>query len=116
MLKREVGITKLYNLIHASADGGASDPDVALLREIHVELDEAVLDAYGWSDIPLDYGFHTYRQMERWMVGPSAQVEVLDRLLVENHRRAAIEAEQSPPASKGRRGKKAPEGMEELFS
>ena len=40
------------------------------LREIHVELDEAVMDAYGWSDIPLDHGFHTYRQMERWTVSP----------------------------------------------
>ena len=50
------------------------------------------MDAYGWSDIPLDHGFHTYRQMERWTVSPAARVEILDRLLEENHRRAAAEA------------------------
>ena len=33
------------------------------MRVIHVELDQAVMDAYGWSDVPLDHGFHTYRQM-----------------------------------------------------
>jgi hypothetical protein len=59
-----------------------------------VELDEAVMDAYGWSDIPLDHGFHTYRQMERWTVCPAARVEILDRLLEENHRRVDAEAAQ----------------------
>ena len=34
-------------------------------------------------------GFHTYRQMERWTLGPAARVEILDRLLEENHKRAA---------------------------
>ena len=58
-----------------------------------MELDEAVMDAYGWSDVALDYGFHTYRQMERWTVSPAARVEILDRLLEENHRRAAEEAQ-----------------------
>ena len=48
--------------------------------------------AYGWSDVPLDHGFHTYRQMTRWTISPSARVEILDRLLEENHRRAAVEA------------------------
>ena len=65
------------------------------MRAIHVELDEAVMDAYGWSDVPLDHGFHTYRQMERWTVSPAARVEILDRLLEENHRRAAAEAAQA---------------------
>ena len=38
------------------------------MREIHVEVDEATMAAYGWDDVPLDHGFHTYRQMERWTV------------------------------------------------
>ena len=66
------------------------------MREIHVELDEAVMDAYGWSDIPLDHGFHTYRQMRRWTVCPEARVEILDRLLEENHRRAALQGDVVP--------------------
>ena len=92
MLRRDLGLTKLYNLVNDPSIADAADPDVARMREIHVELDEAVMDAYGWSDIPLDHGFHTYRQMERWTVSPAARVEILDRLLEENHRRAAAEA------------------------
>ncbi|MET8208356.1 DNA methyltransferase [Streptomyces sp. NPDC005373] len=88
MLRRNLGLTKLYNLVN---DPATTDPDVARLREIHVELDRAVMAAYGWDDVPLDHGFHTYRQMERWTVNPAARVEILDRLLEENHRRAAAQ-------------------------
>lgn len=106
MLRRQLGLTKLYNLINDPQISGSSDPDIARMRAIHVELDQAVMNAYGWPDIPLDHGFHTYRQMERWTVSPAARVEILDRLLEENHRRAAEEANQTAkPKSKGRRGK-----------
>lgn len=95
MLEQNLGLTKLYNRINDPEIADADDPDVARLREIHVELDEAVMAAYGWDDVPLDHGFHTYRQMMRWTVSPAARVEILDRLLEENHRRAALEAEES---------------------
>jgi hypothetical protein len=49
------------------------------------------MDAYGWSDINLDHGFHQYRQMVRWTVSPPARIEILDRLLLENRRRAMAE-------------------------
>lgn len=117
MVRRNLGLTKLYNLVHDPNVQNEADTDIERLRKIHVELDDAVMGAYGWSGIPLDHGFHTYRQMERWTVSPAARVEILDRLLEENHRRAALEAEQAPPTAKGRKGKKkVPEGMEELFS
>ncbi len=116
MSSRQLGITKLYNLVNDGELTDTADSSAAQLRAIHVELDEAVMSAYGWSDIPLNHGFHAYRHMDRWTVCPAARVEILDRLLAENHRRGAIEAEQSPPAPKGRRAKKALEGMEELFS
>jgi hypothetical protein len=96
MLRRELGLTKLYNLVN-DPDVTNVDRDVARLREIHVELDEAVMAAYGWDDLPLDHGFHTYRQMRRWTVSPTARVEILDRLLEENHRRAATQGEAPPP-------------------
>ncbi|MFC7573134.1 hypothetical protein ACFQX8_12335 [Klenkia terrae] len=67
------------------------DSDVNRIRAIHVELDQAVMAAYGWGDVQLDHGFHTYRQMTRWTVSPAARVEILDRLLEENHLRAAAE-------------------------
>lgn len=89
MLRRGLGLTKLYNLVNDPDVSSAGDADVARLREIHVELDHAVMDAYGWGDVTLDHGFHTYRQMTRWTVSPAARVEILDRLLEENHRRAA---------------------------
>lgn len=115
MLKRELGLTKLYNLVNDPEVTDESDPDVARMREIHVELDHAVMDAYGWADIPLDHGFHTYRQMERWTVSPAARVEILDRLLEENHRRAAAEAASgAPPKGKGRAKKQMP-GSEAMF-
>ena len=86
MLRRDLGLTKLYNLANDPAIQG--DRDVDRLREIHVEVDLATMAAYGWNDVALDHGFHTFRQVQRWTLGPSARVECLDRLLVENHRRA----------------------------
>jgi hypothetical protein len=97
MLRRDLGLTKLYNLVNDPATPDAADKDVARMREIHVELDRAVMAAYGWNDVHLDHGFHTYRQMIRWTVSPAARVEILDRLLEENHRRAAAQGEAPPP-------------------
>ncbi|KNE82412.1 MULTISPECIES: Eco57I restriction-modification methylase domain-containing protein [Streptomyces] len=99
MLRRNLGLTKLYNLVNDPTIADSADPDVARLREIHVELDQAVMAAYGWDDVPLDHGFHTYRQMQRWTVSPAARVEILDRLLEENHRRAASQGVVSPASN-----------------
>ena len=91
MLRRELGLTRLYNRVNDPALADSADPDVARLRVIHRELDEAVMAAYGWDDVPLDHGFHTYRKMTRWTISPAARVEVLDRLLALNHERAAAQ-------------------------
>lgn len=112
MLRRQLGLTDLYNLVNAPRE--ESDADATVLRSIHSQIDEAVIEAYGWTDIPLGHGFYTYRQMERWTVNPAARVEILDRLLEENHRRAKLEAESSP-ARQAKRSKSfeesaAPEG------
>jgi len=98
MLRRGLGLTPLYNRVNSPDI--RDDVDVDLVRAMHVEIDKAVIDAYGWTDIPLDHGFHTYRQAKRWTVSPAARVEILDRLLEENHRRAAIEAQQNPRKAK----------------
>jgi hypothetical protein len=98
MLHRDLGLTKLYNLVNDPDTPDAADKDIARLREVHVELDRAVMAAYGWDSVDLDHGFHTYRQMTRWTVSPAARVEILDRLLKENHRRAAAQGEAPPPA------------------
>jgi hypothetical protein len=95
MLRRELGLTKLYNLVN---DPDYTDDDITRMRDIHVQLDKAVMDAYDWNDVELDHGFHTYRQMRRWTVSPAARVEILDRLLEENLRRAAAQGVAPPPA------------------
>nr|WP_197466791.1 DNA methyltransferase [Tsukamurella pseudospumae] len=83
MLRRDLGLTKLYNLVNNSGIIGAADPDVAHLRDIHVQLDRVVLQAYGYDDIDPGHGFHEFRKVVRWTVSPAARVEILDRLLEE---------------------------------
>ncbi|CAI9402720.1 DNA methyltransferase [Aestuariimicrobium sp. T2.26MG-19.2B] len=87
MLRRDLGLTKLYNLVNSPDVTDKSDPEIAGIRQAHVELDNAVLDAYGWDDLDPQHGFHEYRKTMRWTLSPLARVEVLDRLLEENHRR-----------------------------
>lgn len=108
MLRRDLGLTKLYNLVNDPGLEAGTDPDVDRMRAIHVELDAAVAAAYGWEDLDLTHGFHTYRKMTRWTVPPATRVEILDRLLEENHRRAAAVAAsgRSTGGSRSRRGRK----------
>jgi len=89
MLRRELGLTKLYNRVNDPDVSEVGDPDVARIRALHRELDERVLDAYGWADIAPGHGFYEFRKMLRWTVSPIARAEILGRLLEENHRRAA---------------------------
>ena len=49
MTKRGEGLTKTYNRFHDRHDYA---PDIVQLRELHDLMDAAVLDAYGWDDIP----------------------------------------------------------------
>lgn len=86
MSRRDLGLTKLYNLVNDPSVHDDGDAD--RIREIHADLDERVMESYGWSDLNLGHGFHTYRKMRRWTVSPAARTEILDRLLEENHRRA----------------------------
>ena len=88
MSKRGSGLTAIYSLVNNAA---VDDRDIERLRELHVEIDEAILDAYGWADIAATHDFCTYRQMQRFTLSPVTRVELFDRLLEENHRRAAAE-------------------------
>ena len=114
MLRRDLGLTKLYNLVNDPGLEAGIDPDVDRMRAIHVELDAAVAAAYGWDDLDLTHGFHTYRKMTRWTLSPSTRVEILDRLLEENHRRAADEAA-SLPAKKARGKRRTQPSQEETL-
>lgn len=88
MVRTNLGLTKTYNRVH-NPDEHA--PDVVRLRELHVELDYAVRDAYGWSDLELDHHHWETPQGMRFTVSPEAKDEQLDRLLELNHERYAAE-------------------------
>jgi len=84
MLSRSWGLTTAYNHVHDPAD---RDPEVLSLRELHADIDHAVMGAYGW-DLDLEIGHHPTKIGVRWTVSPRARFELLDLLLEENHRRA----------------------------
>ena len=88
MLERALGLTKVYNQVH---DSGVSDPAIVRIRELHDSIDRAVLAAYGWDDIDPEIGHHRTKIGVRWTVSPRVRFQLLDRLLVENHRRAAAQ-------------------------
>jgi hypothetical protein len=88
MLDRQEGLTKTYNRVH---DPGEHAADIARLRELHVEPDHAVRDAYGWTYLDLGHDFHDTRQGTRYTSEPRTRQEILDRLLELNHTRHADE-------------------------
>lgn len=88
MLSRQEGLTKTYNRFHNRSE---QSPDIAQLRALHVEMDQAVAAAYGWSDLDLGHGFHATKQGERYTISEPARRTVLDRLLALNHQRHAEE-------------------------
>ena len=91
MIGRGMGLTSVYNLVHDPDVHG--DDAIRDLRMLHVRLDVAVRDAYGWSDLELDHGFHPVRgQGVRFTFSPHAAGEVLDRLLALNKQRYEAEA------------------------
>jgi hypothetical protein len=107
MVARNEGMTKTYNRFHDSAEKLG---DIVRLRELHTEMDRAVLRAYAgsasdeadasaWNDLAdraepiflddINEDDHTYQGRLFW---PSAfRDEVLSRLLALNGERAAAE-------------------------
>jgi hypothetical protein len=104
----------------------AARAGIVELRRLHVELDTAVRDAYGWQDLPLEHDFYEVETLPendrvRYTISPAARKELLKRLLAENHRRAAAESTaqaQTPPSAKkpsARGRRKAPPTGPSLF-
>jgi hypothetical protein len=101
MLARQEGLTKTYNRFHSQEE---TNNDISELRRLHLEMDNAVAAAYGWSDLDLGHGFHETAQGVRYTLSEPARREVLARLLKLNHER--WEEEQKAQASKGEGEKK----------
>lgn len=118
MLSMQLGLTKTYNLFHSNAITAQSINDkdkqvaslqkhlektanaislnegiqgILKLRELHVQMDDAVLEAYGWNDIALKHDFYEVDYLPendrvRFTIHPDARKEVLKRLLELNHK------------------------------
>jgi hypothetical protein len=72
MRERGVGFTTTYNRLK---DQSVNDAGVLALRNLHEELDRAVLDAYGWHDVQVPpYCSAAPSEIEAF------EDEVLDRL------------------------------------
>src|SRR5689334_22266063 len=54
MVANHEGLTKTYNRFH---DPDERDAGILKLRELHTAMDQAVLGAYGWGDVPTDCDF-----------------------------------------------------------
>jgi len=139
MLSLWLGLTDIYNLFHArdltpalvskiskkSGDEAVRGYEGLLeLRRLHVELDLAVRDAYGWQNLPLDHAFHEVDTLPeddrvRYTISPEARKGVLRLLLALNHERAAQEAatalEAKRQAKEKATSRKKKEGPQHLF-
>ena len=115
MIKTNKGLTKTYNCFHDPDDKA---PDILELRRLHGEMDRAVLAAYGWEDIPREYGFYLDYEEEgsdddedsgrkkkgkkkpwRYRWPDEIRDLLLARLLELNARQAAAQGETPPPES-----------------
>ncbi|MCP9859456.1 MULTISPECIES: Eco57I restriction-modification methylase domain-containing protein [unclassified Cyanobium] len=54
MVSNNEGLTSTYNRFHDPAETSSG---LLELRRLHVEMDQAILAAYGWSDVLTDCGF-----------------------------------------------------------
>ncbi len=94
MVKNNEGLTKTYNRFH---DPEERSLDVLKLRELHAQMDRAVLDAYGWSDIKPVYDFREQLDESiRLTWADDVRDEVLARLLELNRVRAEDESKAAP--------------------
>lgn len=80
------------------------------LRSLHTEMDNAVLEAYGWTDIALRHDFYEVDYLPendrtRYTIHPDARREVLKRLLELNHKIHAQEVADGLWEKKGKAGK-----------
>ena len=121
MLRNGEGMTKTYNRFH---DPYENDADIEELHRLHASMDRAVLDAYGWTDIPTDCEFLLDYEIDeetwgrkkkpyRYRWPDDVKDEVLARLLELNGARAAEEARAgfTKPKRSPSKGQRASRGL-----
>lgn len=96
------------------------------LRKLHVQMDNAVLAAYGWTDISLSHDFYEVDYLPendriRFTISPLARKEILKRLLQLNyqiHEQELAEAQVNPgkkPAKRKAKKEVTSTNQPELF-
>ena len=104
MVANGEGMTRTYNRFH---DPDETAPEIAELRALHAAMDRAVLDTYGWRDVPTDCDFLLDHEIDeaawgrkkrpyRYRWPDPTRDEVLARLLALNADRAATETRTGP--------------------
>lgn len=88
MRERDQGLTTTYNELKRPDINDAAIED---LRQLHVQMDRAVLAAYGWDDIEVP-PYTTPETEAEWKTKEGFEDEVIDRLFALNAERAAQEA------------------------
>ena len=106
LLAENQGLTKVYNRVHEQPED--TSERIEELRRLRRELDRAVADAYGWTDLELDHDFRETPLGLRYTISEAVKTEALDRLLELNHARYAEEVAQGLHAkgAKTKKGKK----------
>jgi hypothetical protein len=107
LLAENQGLTKVYNRVHEQPED--TSEGIEELRRLRRDLDRAVADAYGWTDLRLDHDFRETPLGLRYTISEAVKTEVLDRLLELNHARYAEEVAQGLHAkgAKKKRGSRA---------
>ena len=95
------GLTRTYN---ALKDPTCTDPTVLALRALHLDLDRAVLEVYGWSEIEAPPYTTPQTPAERCAF-KAFEDAVLDRLFALNASRATKEARQAPSSGSTIKGR-----------
>lgn len=101
MIETQQGLTQTYNKLK---DPACHDAPIVELRRLHEEMDRAVLDAYGWTDIAVP-PFCPATVVEQKAL-ETFQDQVIDRLFVLNAERA----EEEKRAGLGKAAKEKPKG------
>jgi hypothetical protein len=104
MVKNNERLTRTYNRFHNPEEHSS---DILQLRDLHAQMDRAVLDAYGWNDILPVYDFREQLdESTRLTWAEDTRDEVLARLLELNRVMAAKEAEEAAAAETAKPARK----------
>ncbi len=93
MQAHEKGMTKAYNDLH---DPDAQSHEIKALRNMQIEINNAILSSYGLKDIDLEHAFHEVSYLPegknvRFTISEAAREELLYRLALLNKERHELE-------------------------